>query len=31
MGFNDEIARAEELALRMNTIRAEWAGSSSPA
>jgi peptide deformylase len=31
MGFSDEIARAEELALRMDTIRAEWAGSSSRA
>ena len=29
MGFNDEIARAEELALRLDTIRAEWAGASS--
>ena len=31
MGFSDEIARAEELALRMDTIRAEWASSSSRA
>ena len=31
MGFNDELARAEELALRLDTIRSEWAGLSSPA
>ena len=29
MGFNDEVARAEELALRLDAIRAEWAGASS--
>jgi len=29
MGFNEEIARAEELALRLDTIRPEWAGLSS--
>ncbi len=29
MGFNDEIARAEELALRLDAIRTEWAGASS--
>ena len=31
MGFNDEIAREEELALRLDAIRAEWVGSSSRA
>jgi peptide deformylase len=31
MGFNEEIARAEELALRLDTIRPEWAGLSSRA
>ena len=28
MGFNDEIVRTEELATRMDAIRAAWAGSS---
>lgn len=31
MGFVDEMARAEEFTLRMKTIRAEWAVSSSQA
>jgi peptide deformylase len=29
MGFHDEIARAEELALRLGAIRSEWADASS--
>jgi peptide deformylase len=31
MGFVDEVARADELALRMDRIWAEWAGASSQA
>ena len=31
MGFNDEIARAEDLALRMVRIRSDWAGALSHA
>lgn len=30
MGFNEEMTRAEELALRMDTIRAEWADLAKP-
>jgi peptide deformylase len=29
MGFNDELARAEELTQQLDTIRAEWAGAAS--
>lgn len=31
MGFNEEMARTEELARHMDTIRAEWEGLAKPA